>query len=205
MEVIKKQYKIKCEQKSDINEHLPVLYNYSKDCESVLELGVRGVVSTWAFLYGLVNNNKQRKLLFLNDINPCNVNEIMKCCRETNVELVYEWKNCLDINLSKNVDLLFIDTWHVYGQLKRELSKFHSKVNKYIIMHDTTVDEWQGETIRMRFNAELQSKQTGIPVEEINKGLWPAIDEFLENNSNWKIKERFINNNGLTILMREYT
>ena len=29
------------------------------------------------------------------------------------------------------------------------------------------------------------------------------IDEVLQNNSNWKIKERFVNNNGLTILIRE--
>lgn len=67
-------------------------------------------------------------------------------------------------------------------------------------MHDTTVDEWQGETIRFRKNAQEQSKTTGIPIDEINKGLWPAIEEFLENNKNWKIKERFTNNNGLTIL-----
>lgn len=67
-------------------------------------------------------------------------------------------------------------------------------------MHDTTVDEWLGETIRSKWNAQQQSKSTGIPIDEINKGLWPAIEEFLENNKNWKIKERFTNNNGLTIL-----
>ena len=67
-------------------------------------------------------------------------------------------------------------------------------------MHDTTVDEWLGETIRCGWNAEQQSRETGIPVNEINKGLWPAIEEFLDSNKNWKIKERFRNNNGLTIL-----
>ena len=67
-------------------------------------------------------------------------------------------------------------------------------------MHDTTVDELYGETIRRRWNAREQSKNTGIPIDEINKGLWPAIEEFLSNNKNWKIKERFTNNNGLTIL-----
>ena len=67
-------------------------------------------------------------------------------------------------------------------------------------MHDTTVDEFIGETIRLNSNAQIQSINSGIPIEEINKGLWPAIEEFLENNKNWKIKERYINNNGLTIL-----
>jgi hypothetical protein len=57
-----------------------------------------------------------------------------------------------------------------------------------------------GETIRNSWNAQEQSEQSGFPIDEINKGLWPAITEFLKNNNNWKLKERFINNNGLTIL-----
>lgn len=70
-------------------------------------------------------------------------------------------------------------------------------------MHDTTVDEWNGETIRMNMNAIEQSEISGFSIEEINKGLWPAIDEFLANNPTWKIKERFTNNNGLTILYKD--
>ena len=86
--------------------------------------------------------------------------------------------NDLELDITDNVDLTFIDTWHVYGQLKRELNKFSKITNKYIIMHDTTVDEIYGETIRMGWNAEEQSIESGIPVEEINKGLWPAIEDF---------------------------
>ena len=67
-------------------------------------------------------------------------------------------------------------------------------------MHDTTVDEYYGETIRCNMNAKQQSLESGFPENEITIGLWPAVTEFLENNSNWKIKERFTNNNGLTIL-----
>ena len=35
------------------------------------------------------------------------------------------------------------------------------------------------------------------------KGLWPAIEEFLTDNHEWYLKERFENNNGLTILERK--
>jgi hypothetical protein len=76
-------------------------------------------------------------------------------------------------------------------------------VNKYIILHDTTVDEWYGETIRMGMNAEQQSRETGIPVEEINKGLWPAVEEFLLAHPEWFIERRDTNCNGLTILARK--
>ena len=86
-------------------------------------------------------------------------------------------------------------------------------------MHDTTLDEWNGETMRKtpysirnmlgrvggydyRRNklAMQQSRETNIPIQEIMIGLWPAIAEFLLKNKNWKLKERYTNNNGLTIL-----
>ena len=70
-------------------------------------------------------------------------------------------------------------------------------------MHDTTVDEIHGETVRLGWDAVKQSKESGFSVEEIRKGLWPAVLEFLHNNQEWYLKERFINNNGLTILARK--
>lgn len=202
MESVKNKYLGLCKISSDINEHLPKLYEYATKCESVFETGVRGVVSTWAFTYGLLNNNKDKKTIFLNDISPCNINELLEKTNNLNIEVKYKWINNLELELTEKYDLTFIDTWHIYGQLKRELEKFSKNTNKYIIMHDTTVDEWKGETIRCGWDAEKQSLETGIPVEEINKGLWPAIEEFLENNQNWVLEERFTNNNGLTILRR---
>jgi hypothetical protein len=91
----------------------------------------------------------------------------------------------------------------VYGHLKRELARWNSYVSKYIILHDTTVDEIYGETIRCGWNAIEQSKTSGIPVDEINKGLWPAVTEFLAANPDWILEKRFTNNNGLTILTRK--
>lgn len=189
---------------SDINEHLPTLSKYASECESVFETGVRGCISSWAFANGLLENNSdnKQKTLFMNDIVLCDIQELLHETRDLPIKVDYEWKNNLELELTQTYDLTFIDTWHVYGQLKRELSKFAPMTNKYIIMHDTTVDEWIGETIRNGWDANAQSQTTGFPVEEINKGLWPAIDEFLLNNKDWVLHERFTNNNGLTILRR---
>jgi hypothetical protein len=49
---MKKKYNELCNIPSDINEHLPTLYKYACECDSILELGVRGCVSSWAFLMG---------------------------------------------------------------------------------------------------------------------------------------------------------
>ena len=202
MDLVKQKYNYLCNTSCDINEHLPTLYKYATECESIIELGVRGCISSWAFTYGLLNNNSINKSLLLNDIESCDIGELLNTTKNLNMNIKYEWINDLNLDIKSNVDLVFIDTWHIYGQLKRELNKFSVITNKYIIMHDTTVDELYGETIRCNMNAVLQSQQTGFPIEEIICGLGKAIDEFLTNNTNWKLAEKYTNNNGLTILER---
>ena len=202
MEYVRRNLEILCHRPSDINEHLPVLFTYARECESVIELGVRGCVSSWAFLYGLLNNNKATKKILLNDLTECNVNELVSVARSLNVDINYKWVNDLELEVDGMYDLTFIDTWHIYGQLKRELDKFSKITKKYIIMHDTEIDGIQGETIRNSWDAVKQSQETGFTVEEINSGLQKAIDEFLESNNDWRIKQVYKNNNGLTILER---
>ena len=116
-----------CNNPSDINEHLPTLSKYATECDSILELGVRGCISSWAFVNGLLNNNinNNKKKLFLNDIKNCNIKELLDCTSNTNLIINYKWCNDLDLDFKdETFDLVFIDTWHVYGQLKRELNKF---------------------------------------------------------------------------------
>jgi beta-1,4-mannosyl-glycoprotein beta-1,4-N-acetylglucosaminyltransferase len=196
-------YNTLCKTPSDINEHLPTLFSYAKECDSIIETGVRGCVSSWALLYGLMCNNKAKKKIFMNDINECDISLFLNYSKILDIDVFYKWQNNLDLDLNERYDMIFIDTWHVYGQLKRELNKFVPHINKYIIMHDTTVDEIDGETVRNGWNAKEQSIKTGIPVDEITKGLGLAIVEFLDNNLEWEIDNKFINNNGLTILKRK--
>ena len=191
-----------CTHPSDINEHLPTLSAYASKCERILELGVRGVVSSWAFVHGLIRNGSSTKQIHLNDRVPCDVDDIVRESEAAGIDLTYEWKNDLDLEVTSPFDLVFIDTWHVYGQLKRELEKFCTNTNKYIIMHDTTVDAIHGETIRCNHDARTQSIVSGFPIEEITKGIWPAVEAFLEGHPEWKLEKRYMNNNGLTILAR---
>jgi hypothetical protein len=51
------KYNRNCITYGDIHEHLPTLMKYAEECDSIIELGVRGVVSTWAFITGLMNTN----------------------------------------------------------------------------------------------------------------------------------------------------
>jgi hypothetical protein len=210
MNIVENKYNHLKNSPSDINEHLETLYKYATNCESVIELGVRGCVSSWALLNGLLHNNSVNKKMFLNDLDKCDISEFLQAVKIINeksettnkLEVGYEWISDLELNVTCNYDLTFIDTWHIYGQLKRELNKFSKVTNKYIIMHDTTVDEIYGENIRMKWNIKDLQKKSGFTEEELTTGLKRAIDEFLIDNRNWVLKEKFTNNNGLTILER---
>ena len=200
---MEEKYNSLCNIQSDINEHLPILCKYAKECESIIECGVRKCVSSWALAFGLLNNNKSIKKLLLNDLIKCDIDQLLNETKYLPIEVTYQWKNNLELELTSNYDMIFIDTWHVYGHLKRELAKFSPIINKYIIMHDTTIDEIDGETIRLNWNANKQSEETGYTIDEIKSGLGKAINEFLENNNDWILIEKLTNNNGLTILKRK--
>jgi hypothetical protein len=99
----------------------------------------------------------------------------------------------LKINIEP-CDLLFIDTWHDYLQLKQELTRHHNNVNKYIILHDTNTFAFEDEPLDWNNPVVIE---TNLP-----KGLCPAIDEFLMTNKDWILWERKPNNNGLTVLKK---
>jgi len=193
MELIYQKYQEKCSTISDINEHLPTLRKYAEECESVVEMGVRGIVSTWAFL-----SAKPKKLISLDLSHPSsfggNLEEVIQLSLENGIEFEFVEKSSLEYEMP-NADLLFIDTWHDYLQLKKEMFRHHSKVNKYIILHDTTTFGYIDESFYDEYGNSRP--ETNLP-----KGLYPAVDEFLFANKEWRLWEKKSNNNGLTILKK---
>jgi len=200
MSIINAKFAEKCAAPSDINEHLPTLFIYAFMCNHITETGVRSVVSSYAFAKGLLGKEKNKLIQIDCESHP-NITRFQQECAAEGIQSVFYEQSDLFCPLD-TTELLFIDTWHVYGQLKRELARWNSFVTKYIILHDTTVDEFYGETIRQGWNAEEQSRTTGIPVQEIKMGLWPAVIEFLAAHPEWVLEQRYTNNNGLTILRR---
>ena len=186
----------------DIDQHLIYLLKLSSSCESILECGVRTVVSSWAFLNGLLINKSDKKTLHCCDIERSpNISLLEKTALSENVSFKFHECNDLDLQMT-DYDMIFIDTWHIYGHLKRELAKFAPFAKKYIVMHDTTVDGIVGESIRCGFNISKQVIESGYPEEEIRCGLEEAIREFLVEHREWKVKKHFTHQNGLTILER---
>lgn len=173
---------------SDINEHIDTLYNLAKECEHITEMGVRNVVSTWAFML-----RDPKKLVGIDIHTNENVGIASK--------LYPKWKFILGDTTKikiEETDLLFIDTLHIYSQLKKELILHAGQVKKYIVLHDTTTYGYKDEPTDWQTPEIMQNYQL-----DEKKGLQPAVNEFLIDNPEWILYKEYTNNNGLTILKRK--
>ena len=174
--------------KSDINEHLETLRVLSAD-KSVVEIGVREVVSTWAFLMGGPKSLRSFDLYRSN-----NVSKAEDAAAKANIDFRFTTGSSLEADIP-DCDLLFIDTWHNYHHLKLELNRLHRVARERIVLHDTV-------TFAHRSEVSTNGRKP-LDIEAPNDlGLWDALEEFLAEHPEWEIESHYKNNNGLTVLVR---
>lgn len=161
---------------SDINEHVPTLRRLAADCQRVTEMGVRSGVSTAAFLFARPDS----LICYDLDQHP-NTATLAAAAAEAGIAFEFVQGDVLAQKIAET-DLLFLDTYHAYDQVRQELALHAGQVSRYLVLHDTTTFAVHGEG--------------GQP------GIWAAIQEFLESHPEWRLAERYENNNGLTILER---
>ena len=162
---------------SDINQNVNILYELAKECKTVIEMGVRTGVSTRAFL------NTDVQLLSFDIVLDPQVQKLFDEAKKQSKKVQYVKADVLKIEIEET-DMLFIDTYHVYEQLKQELKLHGNKAKKYIAFHDTYTFGLVGEN------------------KQDKKGLLTAIIEFMIENPHWKFKIHKTNNNGMTVLER---
>lgn len=191
MSLIDKTYKDYCnipQGQSDVSEHLPTLFFFAKQCKTVAELGVRQAISSYALAAA-----RPDKYIAVDIKEYSGFTQLIKLCREENINIVPIIEDSRTVNLEP-VDMLFIDTLHTYAQLKIELEKHHSSVNKFIILHDTVTYSFTDDWIDYGVN--------NPPSIEGHTGLMPALFEFLHSHREWTHLKTYPNNNGLTVLIK---
>ena len=168
-------YQEACAKETDIFEHLPVLSDLTSQCKHVTELGVGWAQSTRAFLRHDVELHSY---------------ELMP---QPGIEQFFADAKAAGRNVTLHIDdtrkveiapteLLFVDSLHIYEQVQKELELHADKTSKYLVFHDTTAYADRGE-----FGG---------------RGIWAAIQEFMDTHPEWELLERRTNNNGLTTLKR---
>lgn len=161
-----------CKSSSDINEHLGTLRDLAKECSHITEMGVRYIVSTWAFIEGLDKGTLVSIDIKHPSIYGGDITAVEQACKDKGIDFTFIEGDTREITIDKT-DLLFIDTDHTYEQLKIELERHSDKARKYIALHDT------------------------VSCPE----MLPAIDEWLKKGV-WKLHAHYPNNNGVSVYSR---
>ncbi len=185
---------------SDINEHLPALRRLARESASVIEIGLREMVSTWGLLQGLAENRTENKSYIGIDLNIPPIENLFladRLAEKNGISFQFWQKNDFGLEI-ESADLLFIDSWHTYRHLTYELETFSPKIRKFIAMHDTS-EPWGNDDEPL-----YQGTVPNYPrqFDQNKKGLWPAVQDFLSRHPEWRLKERRLNNHGFTVLER---
>jgi hypothetical protein len=170
-----KEYLNACERDTDIHEHLPIISELTSQCNHVTELGVGWAQSTRAFLR---HNVEIHSYEFMPQPG---IREFFDEAKNAGRNVTLHVDDTRKVNIAET-DLMLVDSLHIYEQVQKELELHAGKVRKYLLFHDTTLFADRGE-----FGG---------------KGIWPAVQEFMDSHSEWQLVERRTNNNGLTILKR---
>lgn len=147
---------------SDINEHIETLKKYADECESVVEFGVRGCVSLYAFLE---SNAKKITAVDILDVWIPPVEKLTFICADD-----------LKIEIEPT-DMLFVDTAHNYKQCIHELNLHAKNVSKYIGFHDTFIfgehGDDGGKGLNYAINEFMKNNKEWVLdyVTQVNNGL----------------------------------
>ncbi len=168
-----------------IGHYMNVLKELSENCDTIIELGINEVNSTWAFMMNrpkkitcvdLQLKTRHRNHLYHTTPHLCNpwLDKAIELAKQENIELVIIEGDSRKVDLEP-ADMMFIDTEHSYECLKQELTLHGPKIKKYIAIHDTEL-----------YHEELV-----------------AIEEFIAENTDWSIKMKYTSRPGLTILVNK--
>lgn len=189
---------------SNINEHIPYLRQLAKDCVSATEIGVGDLVSTWGILQGLSEGSGSEYPTYIGiDLKYPSESKFLLAAEladDAGVTFQFLEGNDFEPRIDiKSTELLFIDSWHAYCHLTYELEKFSPKVRKYIAIRGTS-GPWENQD-EPCYLQDVPPYPTNI-INRFRQGLWPAVEDFLATHPEWRLKERLLNNEGLTVLER---
>lgn len=135
-------YKERLDVWSDIQDHLPFLYDVATKGGTIVELGVRDGNSTSAFLAGLAASKTGGRLVSV-DINPVpEIAEWVESGLWTTVvgdDLTLRYAP----SMPQEIDVCFIDTLHWFHHTLAEL-RLYAPISEVVLLHDTELEApWQ--------------------------------------------------------------
>ena len=120
----------------DMAPHIATLTRLAQGCRTIVELGVRGGVSTWALLDGLPADGR----LWSVDIIDCVVPPRVSGDGRWTFIVGDDMDPSVQAQLPQRADLVFIDTSHEYEHTVAELAWALTLAPTWIVMHDYVME-----------------------------------------------------------------
>lgn len=172
-----REYNLAKERCSDIHQHVPWISELASECSHATELGVGYGQSTRAFLRNDIELHSYEIHVYPE------TQKFFDEAKASGRRVTLHVEDTREAEIA-DTDIMLVDSYHSYDQVKCELERHAKKVSKYILFHDTELYGFVG--------------QRG------ERGIMPAIWEFLElNNNEWELFEQRKNNNGMILLKRK--
>ena len=199
---------------NEFSESLVTLRAYAQKCSRIFVLGQGSCTVLWPLMQGLhagttpTTNTTTTKSITASEatFHP-NVDEVRKVASGLGIDYTFHQHPSLNFEVESEYEMLFIDTWHVAGQLKRELQKYGlgQPSLAYIILHGTLLDGSNAERKSVEgvgWDVIAHAQEHGMSEEEVNQGLGPAIDEFTAAHPEWMVEKKIEQGSGLTVLAK---
>jgi len=116
----------------DMAPHIATLTKLARKCQTIVEFGVRGGVSTWALLDGLSETGR----LYSVDIIDCDVPPRVSDDPRWTFIVGNDTDPAVQRQLPDRADLVFIDTSHEYEHTCVELAFAQTLIPARIVLHD---------------------------------------------------------------------
>lgn len=185
---------------------MPILEDLASECRTILELGAKKSMVTWALLHGLcIQSSLSRsklKFYILNDTQSFNVNDLIRLTETHGVLLEFYWQDDLTLDVRRRVDMVVIDTIRIYAHLKLELQKFSQVAERFLVILNTVIYGTEGEFVHDKKQTHRICSMYGYSEHDVDRGLMPAIAEFLETSNDWSIHEVSRQGHGMVVLIK---
>jgi len=168
-----------CNTVTDVFKHCPTICELATKCQHITELGLNSLGVAVSVLASqpskfICYGEKQGQVdLIKGRLEPLAGNTTFKAFLG----------NSLEIQIAET-DMLILDTFHSYGQVKQELLRHAGSTRRYIVLLSTFAFSTRGE-------------------DGHAPGVGNAIMEFLADNKDWEVIYNLTHNNGMTVLERE--
>jgi predicted O-methyltransferase YrrM len=120
----------------DMAPHIDTLARHASDAQTILELGVRGGVSTWAILDAMPSDGALVSI----DIENCAVPERIRADPRWVFVVGDDLSPDVQEQVPPHVDLAFIDTSHEYEHTVAELAWVLTLGPARIVLHDYVME-----------------------------------------------------------------